>query len=155
MKKLIQWCLNTYKYLTHREIKLSKCEITWIKLFKLHYKDKIDYTSNWLETMKPIFIKIYGWNPDEDNNYHDYLNCIFSKLLDIHLKIHSNKGYDYKNINEIFNASFNENSIRYSDCKLPIERAISALAGEIQCTKVIESYGNYKRTRLNLEGGIL
>lgn len=67
--------------ITNPKIKLSNNDIQWIKLCKLHYKEQYPSNGEWTNTLKPLFIKIYGWNPDEDNNYHDYLNTMFDRLL--------------------------------------------------------------------------
>jgi hypothetical protein len=68
-------------------IQLDSYEKQWVLMCKGHFKDKYPYRGRWHETLKPLFTQIYGWNPDDDNNYHDYLNCLFNKLLDLYLKI--------------------------------------------------------------------
>ena len=91
-----------------KPIKLDKYEIQWIKLCKGHYKEKCPSTGSWVKTLKPMFVEIYGWNPDEDKNYHDYLNCIFGKLLEIHLKIIYDQSGSNLQLREIFNSSFSK-----------------------------------------------
>ena len=121
-------------------INLSEPEKKWIKLCKGHYKYKYPYKGQWTKTMKPLFIEIYGWNPDEDNNYRDYLNCIFNKLLEIHLKIiHDQSGTNLQ-LRNIFEAAFNKGI--YSSQELPIERAIHALCGLLHNNLVIENGEN-------------
>ena len=130
--KLLRWLKIT------KPIQLNKYEIQWIKLCKGHYKDNPAYDkSNWIETIKPMFNEIYGWNPDEDNNYHDYLNCIFNKLLDIHLKIQDDKSGSNQQLKEIFKQTFYK-TFR-CESELPIERGISELCGQIQGNIVIEN----------------
>ena len=68
-------------------IQISKIEQQWIKMCKGHYQKKYPFTGRWVNTLKPLFIEIYGYDPDADNNYNDYLNCMFNRLLDIQLKI--------------------------------------------------------------------
>lgn len=121
-------------------IKLTKYEKQWIKLCKGHYKDIYPNRGRWTKTMIPLFIEIYGWNPNQDNNYRDYLNCIFNKLLEIHLKIvHDQSGTNLQ-LRSIFNAAFyigiSNNQRR------PIERAIAELCGLIQNNLVIENGKN-------------
>lgn len=120
-------------------IKLDKYEKQWILLIKGQLNDKYPYTGTWTETLKPLFIEIYGWNPDEDNNYHGYLRGVFNKLLDIHMKIKDNWYDENGQLKEIFFASFYK-SIFYNE-ELPIERAISKLCGIIQYTSVVDSDG--------------
>jgi len=117
-------------------IQLSKPEKQWIKLCKGHYKTKYPYRGEWTETMKPLFTEIYGWNPDEDDNYRDYLNCIFNKLLEIHLKILDDKSGTNLQLRNIFEAAFYKGIS--STQELPIERAIHALCGFIQNNLVID-----------------
>ena len=150
MKNIIQIIKGWWDYLTHKEIELTVQEVTWIKLFKHHYSHKIKYTGNWIETMKPLFKEIYAWCPDDDGNNDDYLNCIFNKLLDIHLKIHENGGYRYKNLNDIFHASFYK-SFRCQGIESPIERSILALISEIGMTRVVLPNG---KRRFNLDNDI-
>jgi hypothetical protein len=117
-------------------IQLTNPEKQWIKLCKGHYQSKYPPQGQWTETMKPLFVKIYGWNPDEDNNYRDYLNCLFNKLLEIHLKIIDDKSGTNMQMRGIFEAAFYKGISR--DQELPIERAISELCGIIQNNTVIE-----------------
>jgi len=123
-------------------ITLSKTEKDWIKLCKGHFKEKYPPTGKWASTLIPLFEKVYGWNPNDDNNYGDYLNCMFNKLLEIHLKIvHDQSGTNLQ-LRGIFEAAFYKGIVRNDD--LPIERAISALCGLIQCNQVIEENGNIR-----------
>lgn len=118
-------------------IQLDKAEKQWIKLCKGHYKDKYPFTGRWVDNLKPLFAEIYWWNPDEDNNYHDYLNCIFNKLLDIHLKIQHDQSGSNMQLREIFSAAFYKSIVRTDE--LPIERAIAKLCGLIQMNTVYEN----------------
>jgi len=118
-------------------IHLEPTEKRWIKLCKLHYEDKYPMTGSWVNTLKPMFIEIYGWNPDEDNNYRDYLNCIFNKLFDIYLKIADDRSGNNNHLRSIFSAAFYKSISRMDE--LPIERSISELCGLIQCNTVREN----------------
>jgi len=140
MKKYINKMKKYIDKINNKPIKLSKYEVTWIKLFKYHYKQKNGHLSSWTEIMKPIFIEIYGWNPDEDNNYRNYLRCMFHKLIDIHLKIKQDHSGTNLQIKEIISASF-EKSIS-NDNKEPIERVINAIISQISNTKYLNKYGN-------------
>jgi len=117
-------------------IKLDKYEKNWIKLCKGHFKDKYPFQGSWVLTLKPLFTEVYGWDPDEGNNYPDYLNCIFNRLLEVHLKIvHDQSGTNLQ-MRGIFEAAFYKGIFRDED--LPIERAIVELCGLIQNNLVLE-----------------
>ena len=111
-------------------IELDKYEKQWILLCKGHLNDKYPPRDSWVQTLKPLFLEIYGWDPDEDNNYHDYLNGMFNKLLDIHLKIKFDQSGTNLQLRGIFSAAFYKGISR--DEELPIERAIAELCGLIQ-----------------------
>jgi len=117
-------------------IHLEKTEKQWIKLCKGHLKEKYPFAGHWVNTLKPLFTEIYGWNPDEDNNYQDYLRCVFNKLLDIHLKIVCDMSGNNNQLRSIFSAAFYKSITREDE--LPIERAIAELCGLIQCNTVVE-----------------
>lgn len=85
-------------------------------------------------------MEIYGWNPDEHNNYRDYLNCLFNKLLEIHLKIIDDKSGTNLQLRGIFEAAFYKGIVREEE--LPIERAIAELCGLIQNNTVLEDGKN-------------
>ena len=104
-------------------INLSNTEKQWIKLCKGHYQNRCPYTGRWVDTLKPLFTEIYGWNPNEDGNYDNYLNCIFNKLLEIHLKIVHDQSGSNRQLFDIFGAAFYKSTHRNDE--LPIERAIS------------------------------
>lgn len=121
-------------------IHLTQPECDIIKLCKLHYKeDMYPLTGKWANTLKPLFKKIYGWDPDEDNNYGDYLNCVFNKLLEIHLKIQDDKSGNNRQLRGIFEAAFYKSISMDED--IPIERAISKLCGLIQGNSVMRDDG--------------
>lgn len=125
-----------------KPIQLSKEEVQWIKLCKLHYsanstskdKGKYPFKGEWTETMKPLFNEIYGWTAED--HPADYMDCIFNKLLDIYLKIRL-PNHEEREFKELFNASFYKDLIR--DQEKPIERAISRLCGLIQNNLVIQN----------------
>jgi len=120
-------------------IQLDKYEKQWILLCKGQLKEKYPFKGQWIEILKPLFTEIYGWNPDEDNNYNDYLGGIFNKLLDILLKIKDEWTDRNAQIREVFDACFYKRI--GNDSELPIERAIHRLCGLIQCTAVLNSDG--------------
>jgi len=82
-----------------------------------------------------MFNEVYGWTAEE--YYQDFLRCIFNKLLEIHLKIKDDQSGSNRQLTDIFSAAFYKSISREQE--LPIERAISQLCGEIQCTTVIEN----------------
>jgi hypothetical protein len=117
-------------------IKLDASEVDWIKFCKGHYKEK--YKTNgkdWIEGMKPLFEEKYQWSPDE--YYNDFLDCMFKRLLDIYLKIADDQSGNNVQLKEIIEAGFNQTYRR--DYKLPVERVIAELCGQIQCNTVIEN----------------
>ena len=117
-------------------IELTKYEKQWIKICKGHYKSKYPSQGSWVLTLKPLFVEIYGWDPDEDGNYRDYLNCMFNKLLDIHLKIIHDQSGSNRQLRGIFEAAFYKGISRTEI--LPIERAIAELCSLIQNNTVLE-----------------
>ena len=117
-------------------IQLEYNDKLWIKLCKGHYKEKYPRTGKWTETLKPLFTELYAWNPDEDNNYPDYLNCIFNRLLDIYLKIADDHSGNNNQLRGVFSAAFYKSVSRMDE--LPIERAISELCGLISFNTVID-----------------
>ncbi len=135
-KKRIIWAKLLRALGITKPIKLDKYEIDWIKLCKGHYKDKYQTNaSNWIDTLKPMFTEVYGWSPEE--HYNDFLDCMFNRLLELHLKIQHDKSGHHAKLKEIFSASFSK-SIR-RDYDLPKERAIAELCGQIQCNLVVEN----------------
>lgn len=120
-------------------IEIDKHEKQWVLLIKGRH-DKYPTKGKWVNILKPLFTEIYGWNPDEDNNYNDYLRGIFNKLLDLFLKIKDNWSDENGQLKQVFGASFNKSYSREDE--LPIERAISELCGLIQTTSVLDSNKN-------------
>ena len=119
-----------------KPIALSEQERRWIKLLKGHYKTEYPYKGHeWTDVLKPMFNEVYGWTAEE--YYQDFLRCIFNKLLEIHLKIKDDQSGSNRQLTDIFSAAFYKSISREQE--LPIERAISQLCGEIQCTTVIEN----------------
>lgn len=103
-------------------IELDNNEKHWILLIKGQLVDEYSYKGKFIDIMKKMFIEKYGWNPDKDNNYHDYLRCIFNKLLDIHIKISDDKSESNNQLKEIFKACFYKGIS--NDSELPIERQL-------------------------------
>lgn len=119
-----------------KPIQLSKYDIQWIKMCKGHYKDKYPSTGSWAQTLKPLFEEIYGWDPDEDNYYLDYLDGMFNKLLEVYLKIQYDQSGHNVFLKSIFSAAFYKSISREEE--LPIERAIAKLCCLIQNNLVVE-----------------
>ena len=117
-------------------IHLEESEKNMIRFCKGHYKNKYPFKNSWVSSFKPLFKEIYGWDPNEDNNYHDYLVGLFNKLLDIHLKIEDDLSGNNVQLRGIFSAAFTKGIVRTDD--LPIERAISELCGLIQSNTVLD-----------------
>ncbi len=126
-------------------INLEETDKQWIKLCKGHYQKEIPYRGSWVETLKPLFTKLYGWCPDEDDNYSDYLNTMFYRLLELHLKIVDDKSGINIQMRGIFNAAFYKGINRTEE--LPIERSIAELCSLIQSNQVIED--NVQRYELD------
>ena len=117
-------------------IVLNNYEKLWILLCKGQLKE-YPWRGSWVGRLKPLFTKIYGWNPDEDNNYNDYLRGMFFKLLEIQLKICDDKSGNNIQLKDIFSASFEKSVSRIDES--PIERAIAQLCSTIQNNKVLEN----------------
>ena len=114
-------------------IELDKYEKDWILLIKGHYTDRYPSKNTWTATLKPMFEEVYGWSPKE--HYNDFLGGMFNKLLDIYLKIQLDQSGSNHQLKTIFGAAFYKSISRNQ--RRPIERAIAALCGEIQCNQVI------------------
>ena len=121
-------------------IQLDKNEKQWILICKGQLKEKYPYTGYWHNTLKPLWTEIYGWNPDEDNNYQDYLRGVFNVLLSIHLKIKDESASENAQLEELFSEVFEKRMS--NDAELPIERGIHRLCGFIQGTRVIDKNGS-------------
>jgi len=123
--------LNLFKKKT---IKLSNSEVKWIKLCKGHFDKKYEFkTKNWLDILKPMFVEIYEYEPDE--NYTSFLYCMFNTLLDIYLKIQNDESGSNQHLKSIIVSGFGKTIRR--KCDLPIERCISEICEFIQCNQVI------------------
>lgn len=119
-----------------KPIPLDKYEVQWIKLCKGHFNEKYNFKDeNRIERLKPLFTETYGWNPDEDNNYKDFLNCIFKKLFIIYLKIHDQTSTDLL-ITQVVESSFWQRPS--NDYKLPIERCIVDICFKLTWTPVYD-----------------
>lgn len=121
------------------KILLTKPEKQIIKFCKGHYQKEYPYKGRWHESLKPLFTKIYGWNPDEDDNHSDYLNVLFNKLLDIFLKTKESESNLNANLKDVFGVCFYK-GISFDE-ELPIERAIHKLCGLIQGVAIIDNDG--------------
>ena len=128
-------------------IELSNSDKQWINFCKNRLGNKYPFKNNWIDSMKPMFLDLYGWNPDDDNYYLDFLECVFRRLLDVQLLISESDYHDHhRELNEIFKASFNSSIL--DDFKLPIERAIIALRSSIAFNLVVNIDGS-KRYELD------
>jgi hypothetical protein len=115
-------------------IQLTPSEKKIIKLCKGHFQQRYPFTGKWATNLVPLFEEIYGWDPNSD--YGGYLNVLFNKLLEIHLKIQDDQSGNNLQLRSIFEAAFYKGIVRTDD--LPIERAIAQLCGLIQSNTVIE-----------------
>ena len=146
--------MKTFKLLFRRSlrylcitkaIELSKSDIFWIRLCKLHFREKYPRTGSWIDNLKLPFEERYGWIPDK--HYNDFLDCIYKRLLDLHLKIQLDQSGSNLQLKEIISASFNK-TYKW-ELELPIERVIVALCAQIQSNIVVEDGIN--RYYLNVE----
>ncbi len=146
--KFLKWCVQLLHLpQRHKMIELNDYDIRWILLCKGHLTEEYPFRGYWHETLKPLFLFIYGWGPDENNNhYHEYLNVMFNKLLELHLKIQDDQSGSNIQLKSIFSATFYKGICNDSD--IPIERAIHTLCGLIQNNRVITEVG-IKRYELN------
>jgi hypothetical protein len=129
--------VNNIEY--NMDIKLNPNDVIWIKLLKGHSFDLYPFNESWIDTIKPLFIKLYGWNPNEDNNHHDYLNCLFDRLYNLYVKIEYPERINYST-KELFRISHYK-SISINN-ELPIERGIIKLIGLIQGVEILNTDGS-------------
>lgn len=130
-------------------IELTEPEVRWIRLCKGHdWQTYPVQSQDWVQRLIPMFNEIYGWTAEED--YAGFLDCIFRKLLDIHLKIKLDESGRESQLQEIFKAAFGHSISRTQ--KLPIERAIAELCGLIQGNAVQDKDGK-PRYSLQLKKG--
>lgn len=115
-------------------IELNKYDILWIRACKGHMKN-YPYEGEWVITLKPLFKEIYGWDPDIDNNYHDYLYGLFQNLFEVFMKIQYPSGNQVNQLKDLFKAAFYKGISNDSD--IPIERTIHELCGLIQNNLVL------------------
>ena len=129
IKKLLRFLHIT------KPIKLSRFETKWIMLCKGCYADKYKTdASSWIETLKPMFKEIYGWKAEDQ--YDDFLDCMFNKLSDIYMKIQHDMSGHNVHLKEIIGEAFYKSVSR--NYERPIERCIAELCGHIQCNLVIK-----------------
>lgn len=129
-----------------KPIPLTYQEVRWIKLIKGHYDKDYKYDGvEWTDLLKPMFNEVYGWTAEEF--YQDFLACMFTKLMDIHLKIKEDQSGHNGQLYSIFSAAFFKSVSREQE--QPIERAISEVCALIQNTIVFKD-GVY-RFYLNTE----
>lgn len=121
-------------------INLEPDDVRWIKLIKNHYEEKYPVcSSSWIRTLQPMFDDVYTYKSSE--YYSEFLECMFNKLLDIYMKIQCDGSGCHNELKTIFKSSFDESGWRRS-YKLPIERAIAELCGQIQCNRYRDDDGN-------------
>ena len=114
-------------------IELTDNEKKWILVCKGHFNEQYPSTGYWHNTLKPLWAEMVGWNPDEDNNYNDYLRGVFNKLLSIMLKIKDEWSSENGQLEELFDDVFNK---KWLKAELPIERGINTLCSLISRTEV-------------------
>jgi len=127
-------------------IKLTKYDKMWIKLLKNHYANDERYhvnASSWIETLKPMFREIYGYEPDE--NLKSFRFCIHRKLFKLWYKIdprmiQDNIDWKCDILLEILKPVFSRSIVR--DYEESVDRLIAELCGQIQCTLVISRDGS-------------
>jgi hypothetical protein len=81
-----------------------------------------------------MFNEIYDWTADE--NYDDFLDCMFQNLFNIYMKIQYDMSGHNVHLKEIIGAAFHKSVSR--NYERPIERCIAELCGRIQCNLVIK-----------------
>lgn len=118
------------------QIKLNPEEIVWIKLIKGHYNDTKYKKMNipmigWIDALKVHFNQVYDWKAAD--YYDDFLDCMFSKLLDIYIKIQYDQSGHNMLIKEIIKSGFKQED---GDYDLPVERAIASLCHGIRFNQV-------------------
>ena len=107
------------------KIVLSRNDKRWVLLCKSHFEHDFKLNETWLNKFKPLFNEIYGWDPDEDENYQDFLNCLFNKLLDIFMVINDDQSLNNTLLKDLFDAAFYIRPGLSNDS--PLERTILKL----------------------------
>lgn len=133
-------------------IELTEYDKMWIKLLKNHYVNDERYhvnASSWIETLKPMFREIYGYEPDE--HMSSFRRCISMKLFKLWHKIdprmhQDNMDFKCDILYGISAKAFHRTISR--DYEDPTDRFIAELCGEIQCVRVIN---DDKTERFNLD----
>lgn len=129
-------------------IELTDYEKKWILACKGQLKEQYPHKQYWHETLKPLWTEIYSWNPDEDNNYKDYLKGLFNKLLGIMLKIKTKWSSENGQLEDLFQCVFEK---KWStDDELPIKRGIQKLCSLIASTEIL-NHSREKRFDLTIK----
>ena len=126
-------------------IKLTKTDKMWIKLMKNHYVDNEKYhvnASSWIDTLKPMFEEIYGYDPDK--HIKDFRYCMSRRLFKLWYKIdprmhQDNIDFKCDILMQVHAVSFRRSIVR--DYEEPVDRFIAELCGQIQCIQVIRRDG--------------
>lgn len=133
MKKLIKKILRFLKI--NKPIHLSDFEIELLNRIKGWNSDKYPYAGEWIDTLKPLWYKHMGWNPDEW--YKDYQVGLYDKLLTLYLKIYKDHSGNNILLKEIITDGLYPSIIRPQT--EPYDRIIASLCGHLQ---IIEVYNN-------------
>jgi hypothetical protein len=131
MKNFINNIIKYFKKkkLIEEKINLTKGEIKLIKLCKGHFS-KNKWPPSKISDFIPVFTEMYGWDPLIDNNYDDFLDCLFYALLNIHNKI-GEEDLAKIEIKELFREIFKKQNSNNS-----LESGILKLKSIIAFTKV-------------------
>lgn len=127
-----------------KKIALTKSDKEIIRLCKGKHRFKPCDTH--IDLLKKYYNKNYCVNADE--YYKEFLSCMFSNLLDVFMKIRSNKGTVNSDILSLFHNSFEKNCFREQE--MPIERALTELFSQIRLTAVRETKNGNSVKRFDL-----
>lgn len=116
-------------------IQLTSFEKKWINLCKGNLQDKYPFTGEWSNTLRPLFVEIYGW-PDDNSN--DYLHTLVEVLFDLYLKIADDKSGNNLQLKSLLNVAMFKTISYNSDSS--IQRVIGKLCGLIQSSQVQGRY---------------
>jgi len=133
-------------------IELSENEKKIVLICKMHFTDKYPNNGSWLKNFEKLWIEIYAWDPNSDNNYYDYMEGLFFKLYEIYEKIKLDKSGTNLQMRELFKDIFYD---KFSDEEKPIVRGINTLCSLIQGNEVTYVLDDKVLPRYELDNSIL
>jgi hypothetical protein len=122
-------------------IKLENSDKLIILLCKGHLQNEFPRTDKdtILNIFEKPFLKIYGWDPKDGDNYKDFMHGLFFKMYETYKLIKRDHSGSDLQMRELFTAIFYKGIS--NDAESPIERGINDLHSLIQNNRVINKNG--------------